>query len=280
MAVRICVFLSQRGSADRPPSPDGEVVYETLVMQAMEHFPEFRMNPRGYLHATPSVSSQLVAEMLEADLVIVDLPQLSSSGFYELGVRQASGLPTVFIADLDYVLPFDAHDFPIVQYHWAVSPNTVGDQATIDTLVEAIRDALETSRHKINAPRLPRTKVGSRGEMASRLRSVAAAISDLRINSLQQHVEELEQISVDLETDSISSKGVPEAAEKALKIIARLLDVLGSRKGAEIIIAGSMAGILSLGGWQAASVYLLTLASLKGKDAFLKALEKLGKKRS
>jgi len=125
---------------------------------------------------------------------------------------------------------------------------------------------------------LPPHAIGKRGELYDRIRGIAAAISELRINSAQEHVEELHRISNELDSDKDSTKGVPEAAEKALRVLTRLLDVLGTRRGAEIILAGSVAGLLSIGGWQAVSVYALTLAAFKGKDAFLKALQTLKRK--
>ena len=68
-----------------------EVVYETLVIPAMEYFPDFTMNPRGYIHEPGSISSQLVEELLSAELVIADLTDLSPSGYFELGAERSAG---------------------------------------------------------------------------------------------------------------------------------------------------------------------------------------------
>ena len=216
MAVRICVYLSQRDHDDSPPGTSAEVVYETLIMPVMEEFPDFRMNPRGYIHETGSISSQLVKEILEADLVIADLSELSASGYFELGVRLATDLPTVFIGDLDYVMPIDARDFRIVRYSFDQSPQTAGAPDTIEALVAAVREALDAEPGGSIASYVPMkgTPKERRYELAERIEATADVIRLLRSNTAGDAIAELEAIAEQLK--SIEDVETPLALGKPL----------------------------------------------------------------
>lgn len=284
MAVRICVYLSQRDHNDSPPGTSAEVVYETLIMPVMERFPDFRMNPRGYIHETGSISTQLVREIAEADLVIADLTDLSASGYFELGVRHAAGLPTVLIGDFDYVMPVDAREFKLVRYPFDQSPRTAGDPETIETLVAAIREALDTEPEGSGASHVPMKKTPKerRYELAERIEATAEAIRLLRSNTTGDAIAELQAIAEQLKSveDVETPSALKEAADKALKVLLQIMDQLGTVRGSRMAISGTIAFVVGGAGWPAVTALGLGLAFWEGKEAFLKAMEKLGKKRT
>jgi hypothetical protein len=116
-------------------------------------------------------------------------------------------------------------------------------------------------------------------ELANRVDAIAAGIADLRINSLSEYIEGLREISRELRhVDSRNTSdlaAVRGLATKALALLSRLFDALGSKQGSQIIIAGAVAGIVGLGGWPTVSAYSLTLAVWQGPAAFKAALGKL-----
>ena len=113
---RTCVYLSQRDQGDTSGEVAAEVVLETLILPAMEQFPGFVTSSLGYIHEPGSISSQLLEEVLSAELVIADLTELSPSGYYQLGVRHSSLLPTVLVAEEDFVMSVDAGEFRLLRY--------------------------------------------------------------------------------------------------------------------------------------------------------------------
>lgn len=280
MAVRICVYLSQRDHDDSPPT-SADVVYETLIMPVMEEFPDFRMNPRGYIHETGSISSQLVKEILEADLVIADLSELSASGYFELGVRLATDLPTVFIGDLDYVMPIDARDFRIVRYSFDQSPQTAGDPDTIEALVAAIREALDAEPESSRVPYVPMkgTPKERRDELAERIEATVEAIRLFGSNTAGDAAAELEAIAEELKSveDVETPSALKEAAHKALMVLFRFMDELGTSRGARVVITGAIALVVGGAGFSGAVAFGLGLAYWEGKKPFLKAIESLGR---
>lgn len=282
MANQNCVYLSERDHADSPPGTSAEVVYETLIVPAMEHFPDFRMNPRGYIHETGSISTQLVKEIVDADLVIADLTDLSASGYFELGVRYSAGRPTVLIGDLDYVMPVDAREFELVRYPFDQSPRTAGDLETIETLVAAIRGALDAEPEGSGAARVPlkKTPREMRFELAERIEETAEAVRLLRSNTTGDAVVELQAIAEQLKAaeDVETPSALREAGDKALKVLFQIMDQLGTVRGSQFAISGTIALIVGGTGLPAVAALGLGLAFWEGKEAFQKAMEKWSSK--
>src|ERR1700738_3911794 len=112
MANKSCLYISHRGRGDSPPGRVARLVFENLIVPAMRRFPDFSTIGSHQHESEPgSISAPIVEDVLTADLVIVDLSELASDGYYLIGVRYAAQLPTVFIAEADYVISFDFRDF-------------------------------------------------------------------------------------------------------------------------------------------------------------------------
>src|SRR4051794_36549972 len=77
------------------------------------------------------ITANLVADIVEADLVIADLTGHNANVFYELAVRHAQGTPYIHIARAGTKIPFDVH-----------ATNTI----MIDTGTYA---AIDNSRHEL-----------------------------------------------------------------------------------------------------------------------------------
>jgi hypothetical protein len=268
-----CFFLSPIAGSNDQQRKVSDWLLESVIAPVLDKYLCYATLEReGSLEKHDVVTTTSVSKMLDADLVIADITGAVPSIVYQVGMRQAYNLPLIILLEADSTARHSiVAEQPYIVYVPFGPTNTV--RTKLHEAISALLPWPPENDGGNSAERDIPSAVGKRGQLAKRLESIAAAISDLRINSLQEHVEELHQLSRELAAESESSKGVPEAAEKALKIIMRLLDFLGTKRGVETIVAGSVAGVLSLGGWQAVSVYALTLAAWRGKDAFLAALK-------
>jgi DNA-binding response OmpR family regulator len=120
--------------------------------------------------------------------------------------------------------------------------------------------------------------------VSDRIESVANSIEALRINSLAGHVDGLrglsEEIKISIGRRAQTGRSPPKSevraqAGRALPILAHIYNILGTERGAQTIISGAVAGIVSIGGWPAVTVYGLSMAAWMGKDAFATALRNL-----
>lgn len=176
MADKTCFFLSHLGRSDSPPNAGAEVVFETLIVPAMESFPEFRLVHYQYESEPGSINAAFLDHVLTADLIIADLTDLTSSGYYQLGVRHAAQLPTVLIAQDDHVISFDMRDFRYVRYPYDRPRDSKEQRASLDALIEAVRSVLETTERPSTT--LPQGRPTHRQpglELAERIREAADA---------------------------------------------------------------------------------------------------------
>jgi hypothetical protein len=278
---RICCYISQGEEGDSPPGTAAKVVYETLIVPAMERFPDFETVHFGYTHEPGSISLRILDEVLEADLVIADLTELSPSGYYQLGVRHTAQMLLVLIQDIDYVIAVAGIDFHIVRYR---SPSTASDTETIDQLSSAIGDALELKPQGSGQAHVPMkaTQRERRIELASRIEETAEIIRVLRVNSAADAVSELLAIAEELKIadDDQTPSALKEAGKKALQVLIRIADQLASVRGSRIAISGALALILGGSGWPAVTAFGVGLAFWEGKEAFLKAVDAIWRKQS
>lgn len=117
--------------------------------------------------------------------------------------------------------------------------------------------------------------------LAERLEFVAETLATLRINSASEIVGELRHLAseaiditarAELSGSQVSEPQLRKTAFKAIPIIGKLAELLDSRRGAEVVVAGLVGAVVGLVGWPATAVYTATVAAFLGKKAFLEAI--------
>lgn len=281
MTDKSCLFISHRDHGDSPPGQVAHKVFDNVIVPSVRSFKQFTtIGSHQHEMETGSISTSIVDDVLAADLVIFDLSELSSDGYYLAGARHAAGLPTVFISEAEYVISFDFRDFGHVRYskHMYEGPPKLEL-----TLVEAIRLALETTPRPpgLGLPQKRLSPVEMRSELAVRVQEAADAVRLLRVNSAADIVADLEKVARDLEAveDERIPSVIKESGEKVLQILLRIADQLGSVKGSRVVIAGIIAVVLGGTGLSALPIYGLTLAFWQGPEMFAKAIDALTKRK-
>lgn len=115
-------------------------------------------------------------------------------------------------------------------------------------------------------------------EVSRKLDAISNAIDGLRINKLADSVDALRSISQELSLMATDSVFEDCNDSITLKIVRKLGIVLEAAEGivsVQIVIAGAVASIATGGGFPAALVFALSMAALKGGDAFSKAIDSI-----
>src|ERR1022692_4408586 len=60
------------------------------------------------------ITTRMISDLMEADLVIGDLTFNNANVFYEMAVRHAQGKPFIHIAQIGTTIPFDISDISTV----------------------------------------------------------------------------------------------------------------------------------------------------------------------
>lgn len=245
MTSKRCLYISTFGPQNAPQNNAAEAIFNVLVAPVFRSdFPDFEIVRYNSELIHGAISAHILEDIQTADLVVADLTELTPNGFYELGVRHATGLPTVLLAQTGHPLPFDHRDFRFVVYSYRATDDEV-EQRTREALVESVRGALNGGP-TLNLP--TRSSREMRNELASRVQEAAEAIQALRINSTSDVVASLEQIARDLDQadDKQTPSAMKEAGEKLLKIISRVSDQLATVRGSRIIVAGIISLVLGV----------------------------------
>jgi hypothetical protein len=282
MATRDCRFISNRISTNSPSSSIAEEIYEAFIQPVVTaNFPDFVVHLFEYDNEPGSISDDFLEKIVDVDLVIVDLSELSPSAYFQVGVRHSSGKPLVFIADEQYVLPLHATDFEFVRYRYDNGFSEDGQAA--EDLVNAIQAALNDNL-SASGPNHSQRKLSprqTRAQLAARLSEAAEAIRLLRINSAAETAIELEDIAKELEQIP-EDKLVPalqETVDKFLKVLSRFADQLATIRGSRMLISGLISVVIGGAGYSAIAAFGMSLAFWEGKEAFLKAIEIFNKRK-
>ena len=87
------------------------------------------------------VDSQIIDQLLDADLVVADMTFLNANVFYEIGIRHSAGKPVIhmFREGIDFKIPFDVTAFRAIGYS-VDQPNDLKEAADrVRRQVEAIQ---------------------------------------------------------------------------------------------------------------------------------------------
>jgi hypothetical protein len=282
MADLTCRFISNRGTADSPSASIGEEIYEGFILPIMEKsFPDFTPYFFGYDVEPATVGDEFPDSIDDIDLVIADLSGIPHAAVFELGMRHRAGRPTVFISEEGYEPLSKIEEFRVVYYRQDSSDSD--RQLSEEQLVAAIKEALDSERHSPPSPPPPRQLPPrqARAQLTARILEAADALRLLRINSAMDTIVELENIAHELERVP-EDKIVPAlqaTVEGFLKILARFNSQLASIRGSRMLISGLISVVLGGAGYSAVTVFAISLAFWEGKEAFLKAVELLAKKK-
>lgn len=275
MDKKLCFIVGEIGATKTPERKTAMWLLNAIVEPVMKaSFPEFEVRHTEMVLEQEHISKEILDNLTHAELVIANLSGATPVTLYQVGVRHATGLPMILMASTRDRPVFD---LPQTRYI-AFKPRggVVQVRAALkDEIERVLAEALASP-----APKPPaQSPKKSRIELAERVETVANAIASLRLNSVNEHVQQLREISQEIRglSDVNDTALLKDVAARALPILTHLFDTLGTQQGAQVIIAGAVAGILGAGGWPSVVIYGLTLAAWKGRDAFMAALGKLPK---
>lgn len=113
-----CFVIGPIGEADSTVRSDADDFMKYIVTPIVT-LPEFGYDPpirADSLNEPGRITSQIVALLMEADLVIADLTTNNANVYYELSLRHAIGKPVIHMAASGTNLSFDVRDNRTIFY--------------------------------------------------------------------------------------------------------------------------------------------------------------------
>jgi hypothetical protein len=180
--------IGKDGTAERKHA---DLLLHSLVKHVLES-DEFNYKvKRADEDADPGmIGDRVVTDIVQAPLVVADLTDLNANAFYELGIRHSTELPTIHVAKLDTVLPFDnvTHRtifVDLTDWHSLTQART--------RLAESLR-AIRTPGYKVSNP-ITQANASFKMRQSEDPRERLIAEMYERISSLEAHVASSAKVS-------------------------------------------------------------------------------------
>jgi hypothetical protein len=234
---KVCLFIAEYNQGDSPPTNWTALISRLVVSPALARFPEFELATLHQLESPDFITSRLIKNVHSADLVIADLTGLSQNVLYSVGIRQTLARPIILIAteNTDYV--FDLSGERLIEY-----PLTDPAKA-VEQLTAAISSIPFDAGRGL-----------SHQDLARRVAAIADGISELRINSLSEYVQELREISGLLKAEEPElKKDVADLTNQVLSVLAQIDRIIGSSKLGKLVVSGALAALVAQGGMASAA---------------------------
>lgn len=109
--------MSDKGNAfvALPFEPEFGKIYEEVIKPACEDV-GYDVNKADSIESHRNILEDIVKGIANTDLLIADLTTSNPNVFYELGIANGIGIPTILITqDLEEV-PFDLRAYKIIEY--------------------------------------------------------------------------------------------------------------------------------------------------------------------
>jgi hypothetical protein len=274
MAKKRCFIVGEIRATQTPERKTAMWLINEIVQPVIrENFPDFDVHHVEMVLQQEHINKEILDNLTHAELVIANLSGANPMMLYQVGIRHATGLPIILIASTRDRPLFDLKESRYIAFK--PSGGVVHVRAALKAEIERV--LAEAALAPTPTPYTPSTK-RSRLELAQRVDTIADSIASFRINSVSEQVLQLRAISQEIRGLPDDTSALKDVAVRALPILTHLFDALGTERGAQVIIAGAVAGILGAGGWPSVAIYSLTLAAWQGKDTFIAALKALVRK--
>jgi hypothetical protein len=104
----LCFVVGPIGKDGSPERKHADLLLNAVIKHVLEGSEFGYQVKRADEDADPGmIGDRVIADIINAALVIADLTDLNPNAFYELGIRHSTELPTIHMAKLGTALPFD-----------------------------------------------------------------------------------------------------------------------------------------------------------------------------
>lgn len=110
-----CFFVAPIGDDGSDIRDRSNKLMEYIIDEAISDY-GYSLTRADQMDQPGSITSQVIQETVNSDLVIADLTGHNPNVFYELAVRHATGKPCIQMININDSIPFDISDLRTVKY--------------------------------------------------------------------------------------------------------------------------------------------------------------------
>jgi hypothetical protein len=104
----LCFVIGPIGKDGSPERKHSDLLLNAVIKHVLQQDEFGYLVKRADDDADPGmIGDRMISDIIHSELVVADLTDLNPNAFYELGIRHATEEPTIHIAKMGTVLPFD-----------------------------------------------------------------------------------------------------------------------------------------------------------------------------
>lgn len=144
--MKTCFLIAPIGLENSAVRQRTDNLEKYVLMPALSDF-EYSLVRGDRLNSSGLITSQMIRELLSADLVIADITDHNPNVFYEMGIRHATKRPIIHVRQKGAQIPFDTANMRTFDYSF-----DVGEQSDcIDKLADALSSLELSSENPFSA---------------------------------------------------------------------------------------------------------------------------------
>lgn len=113
---KTCFVVGQIGSDDSAERVHADWVFDEIITPVFSPREEFKVIRADKVSMPGLIDTQIISELLNAELVIADLTGLNPNAFYELGIRHVIQKPIIHMHLVGQAIPFDISLFRSLKF--------------------------------------------------------------------------------------------------------------------------------------------------------------------
>lgn len=118
-AKKLCFVIGPIGKHKSDDRIHADVLLKGIIKPTFaKHFNNFRVERADHIAAPGIINSQVITNLIEADLVIADLTGRNANAFYELGIRHLLQLPVIHLYRRGDEIPADIAPYRAIEFSY------------------------------------------------------------------------------------------------------------------------------------------------------------------
>ena len=114
---KTCFVVGPIGDDGSPTRGHADWLLDEIITPVFaEHFTDFEVIRSDKIAQPGMINSQVINNLLDADLVIADLSLLNANAFYEIGLRHMERKPIIHMFRAGEVIPFDVKPYRAIPF--------------------------------------------------------------------------------------------------------------------------------------------------------------------
>lgn len=199
---KTCFVVGPIGDSGSPIRGHADWLLDEIIAPVFEeHFKDFEVIRSDKITQPGMIDSQVINNLLDADLVIADMSLLNANAFYEMGLRHMERKPIIHMFRAGEAIPFDVKPYRAIPFAFEHPKQRFEAREHLKRAVEAVL----ASGYQVENPV---TRARGYAEL-SRHAMPGMDVVLAELDTLRAHLRSVEQTALLAQASALRAQGSP-----------------------------------------------------------------------